>query len=214
MNILCVSATEFEIAPFLEAKAGTDFLITGVGAPTAVYHILKRLQQIDYDLVIQAGIAGSFKPALKPGKVVFVKQDCFADLGTSEKGDFSTVFEMGFYNQNEFPFTKGWLKNPGTLMDLFPLLKIKGITINTVTDNKTQIKQLIKKFNPQVETMEGAALHYICLQEKIPFIQLRAISNYVGERDKSKWRIKEAIKNLNEALIKITAHMVSGNMDH
>ena len=45
--------------------------------------------------------------------------------------------------------------------------------------------------------MEGAALHYVCLSEKIPFLQLRSVSNYVGERDKSKWALREAIMNLN-----------------
>ena len=49
--------------------------------------------------------------------------------------------------------------------------------------------------------MEGAAFHYVCLQENIPFVQLRAISNFVGERDKSKWLMKEAIENLNRETI-------------
>jgi futalosine hydrolase len=35
----------------------------------------------------------------------------------------------------------------------------------------------------------------------IPFIQIRAVSNYVGERDKSKWKTQEAIYNLNETLL-------------
>ena len=48
-----------------------------------------------------------------------------------------------------------------------------------------------------IETMEGAALHYVCLSERIPFLQLRCVSNYVGERDKSKWALREAIMNLN-----------------
>jgi futalosine hydrolase len=45
--------------------------------------------------------------------------------------------------------------------------------------------------------MEGAALHYVALMEKIPFLQLRSLSNFVGERDKNKWLMKEAIINLN-----------------
>jgi futalosine hydrolase len=65
------------------------------------------------------------------------------------------------------------------------------------------LNQLFTKFDPQIETMEGAALHYICLQENVPFLQLRSISNYVGERNKEKWKLKEAIDNLNEALVKI-----------
>ncbi|BAV04181.1 phosphorylase family protein [Filimonas lacunae] len=50
--------------------------------------------------------------------------------------------------------------------------------------------------------MEGAALHYACRQTNTPFIQIRAISNYIGERDKSKWRIKDAIGELNQVLLK------------
>jgi futalosine hydrolase len=49
--------------------------------------------------------------------------------------------------------------------------------------------------------MEGAALHYVCLQENIPFVQIRSVSNYVGERDKTKWKIQEAIENLNRELL-------------
>jgi futalosine hydrolase len=54
-----------------------------------------------------------------------------------------------------------------------------------------------------VESMEGAALHYVCLSEKIPFLQLRGVSNYAGERNKSKWKLKEAIGNLNKELIRL-----------
>jgi futalosine hydrolase len=50
--------------------------------------------------------------------------------------------------------------------------------------------------------MEGAALHYVCREANIPFIQVRAISNYVGERNKEHWKIKEAIDSLNEHLLK------------
>jgi futalosine hydrolase len=52
--------------------------------------------------------------------------------------------------------------------------------------------------------MEGACLHYVGRTANIPFLQIRAISNYVGERDKSKWQIKEAIAALNQALLKYT----------
>ncbi|MCH5683849.1 hypothetical protein LWM68_06005 [Niabella sp. W65] len=39
--------------------------------------------------------------------------------------------------------------------------------------------------------------------EKIPFLQIRGISNYVGERDKRKWNFKDAIDNLNNELVRI-----------
>ena len=51
--------------------------------------------------------------------------------------------------------------------------------------------------------MEGAALHYVCNSFNIPYLQIRSISNYIGERDKSKWEIKKAIENLNKEIIKL-----------
>ncbi len=203
MQILLVAATELEIAPFLQKKPATDFLITGVGCPATMYHLTKRLHQIDYDLVIQAGIAGSFTTSLNLGDVVLVGQDNFADIGISEAGKFYTIFEKDLGDQNAFPYNKGWLENNGESLDWFHLKKIKAVTVNTVTDDAAYIKQLVLKFDPQIESMEGAALHYTCLLENIPFIQLRSISNYVGERNKEKWKMKEAIDNLNEELFKI-----------
>jgi futalosine hydrolase len=54
-----------------------------------------------------------------------------------------------------------------------------------------------KKFDADIETMEGAAFFYSCLQLKIPFLQIRAISNFVEPRDKSKWNIPLALENLS-----------------
>jgi futalosine hydrolase len=59
--------------------------------------------------------------------------------------------------------------------------------------------------------MEGAALHYVCLQENIPFLQIRSISNRVGERDKAKWEFKEAIKNLNKELAVLLKEITTGS---
>lgn len=205
MQILVVAATEMEIGPFLQQNPAADHLITGVGCPSAIYHLTRRLHQMDYDLVIQAGIAGSFSREIMLGDVMIVKDDHFADIGIAEQNSFYTIFEKGLAEQNAFPFNKGWLENNAILLEEIFLQKVKGITVNTVTDNVQQIGSLISKFDPETESMEGAALHYVCLQENVAFLQLRSISNYVGERDKSKWKMKEAIENLNEELTKIFA---------
>ena len=203
MQILLVAATEKEIGSFSSCLPGTDVLITGVGAPATIYHLLKRIGQMDYDLIIQAGIAGSFTEDLSPGMTVLISQDCFGDLGVEINEKFNTVFEEGFCDENEFPFMNGWLLNDHPLLQIGSFRQAKAITVNKVTDNLQQKKRLIKKFSPQVESMEGAALHYVCLQEKIPFLQLRVISNYVGERDRSKWKIKESIEILKTAIGKL-----------
>ncbi|HJS53967.1 MAG TPA: hypothetical protein VJ765_05465, partial [Chitinophagaceae bacterium] len=65
------------------------------------------------------------------------------------------------------------------------------------------IKFYREEFDPVTESMEGAALHYVCLMEKTPFVQIRSISNYIGERNKQKWNMMDSIINLNKALTTI-----------
>ena len=84
----------------------------------------------------------------------------------------------------------------------------RGITVNKITDDKIQIKRFLEKFGADIESMEGAAFHYVCLQEKINFLQLRSISNIAGERDKTKWKMKEAISNLNIELKKLVKNIM------
>jgi len=203
MQILLLAATEQEIGPFTEANAGIDVLVSGVGLPATMYHLQKRMQQLDYDLIIQAGIAGSFNREIELGQTVWVSQDTFGDLGTEEKENFSSIFDMGLAEKNEFPFTDGWLVNNSEFTKKINLNPVTAVTVNKVTDSKLQEQQIIKRFDPGIESMEGAALHYVCLQENIPFVQVRGVSNFVGERDKSKWKIKETIVNLNKELLKL-----------
>jgi futalosine hydrolase len=207
MKLLIVAATEFEIEPFIQHKKKADILITGVGIPATVYHLTQKLITGKYDFVIQAGIAGSFSEKLNLGAVVGIKQDTFADIGIEEQGNFQTLFETGFIRKNDFPFTNGWLINQHLHMQQISLPLVNAITINKISDNDLQNKPMVGKFGADVESMEGAAFHYVCLQQKIKFLQVRSVSNYVGERDKSKWKMKAAIENLNSALIKIVDNL-------
>jgi futalosine hydrolase len=138
---------------------------------------------------------------------VIVKEDAFADLGIEENGNFKTLFETGFIKKNDFPFKDEWLVNPLPLLTENNLFVAKGITVNKIGDDPVQNKIIKRKFLPDVESMEGAAFHYVCLQQKINFLQLRGISNDVGQRDKSKWKLKESVENLNKELFKIMKNL-------
>jgi futalosine hydrolase len=200
MQILLVSATANEIELFINKYNNVDIFITGVGVPATLYNLQKRLFTDEYDFVIQAGVAGAFATELQLGQTVFVKQDAFGDLGIEENKFFTPLTSSGFANTNNFPYADGWLINGNGIPKDTSLKCVKAVTVNKVTDDVLQKEQLIKAFNPQIETMEGAALHYVCLQEEIPFLQIRTISNYVGERNKMKWQLTKAFENLNTQL--------------
>lgn len=200
MQILLVAATANEIELFINTYANVDILVTGVGVPATMYQLQKRLNKEDYDFVIQAGIAGAFSNELQLGETVLVKQDAFGDLGTEEKHIFTPATSAGLISAHDFPYADGWLMNMAGITKQTHLKTVKAVTVNKVTDDIVQKQHLITAYNPQIESMEGAALHYVCLMEDIPFLQLRSISNYVGERDKRKWKFKEAFESLTTEL--------------
>ena len=199
MNILIIASTEMEIKPLMSAYFEADYLITGVGSPATVYHLLKKITFKKYDLVLQVGVAGSFDESLKLGEVVLVNADCFADLGAIENKKFYSLFDLNLNNEN------GWLINQHQFNATLKF--VKGISVNCLTDEAEKINLFKEKYHADIESMEGAALHFVCLQEKIPFLQIRGISNFVGERDKSKWDLKSAIENSNNAALQILKSM-------
>ena len=83
------------------------------------------------------------------------------------------------------------------------LKPVRAITVNTSTGSEITMEKLLKKYNPDIETMEGATFFYICSRENIPFLALRAISNKVEKRNKNNWNINLALNNLSEKLIEV-----------
>ena len=208
-NILVASATAKEIGPFIElTRAGnftnTDILITGIGLTASTYHLTRQFALKKYDLVIQPGVAGCFDPAIAPGQVVTVKQDTIADQSVVELEKLKTLFDLNLVPQDQYPYKKGWLINPNKeILKKAKLKMVKGISVNQISTSKQMIKLYREIFDPVTESMEGAALHYVCSMEKVPFLQLRSISNYIGERNKKKWNMMDSIINLNDTLIRI-----------
>jgi len=212
MNCLLVASTAKEIAPFINHcriggnRAGMDILITGIGLTATTYSLVKQVCLKKPGIIIQAGIAGSYDKNISPGSVVVVKQDAIADLSVMENKELKTMFDLGLAKPGQFPFRNGWLVNlHDDLLRQTKLKRVRGISVNHITTSKQMIALYQNKFRPSVESMEGAALHYVALMEKIPFLQVRSISNYTGERNKKKWKIKEAVINLNEEIINISS---------
>ncbi|MBN2682312.1 MAG: futalosine hydrolase [Bacteroidales bacterium] len=219
MQILITAATNLEIKGFLDkiekkesfyenlwnfSNGNKNFalLITGIGSSISTYNLLKTLQTKKYDLVINCGLAGSFTKDIPIGSLVNVVSDCFADLGSDDNGNFLSVYDLKLENPNTFPFSNGKLVNK-TSLKFINLPKVCGITVNKASGNEKEIDFLKQKYNPITESMEGAGIAYTCIMEKIPFVQIRAISNYVLPRNQQNWNIKLALNNLHNFLFSL-----------
>ena len=200
MRILLAAATTFEVRTVVE-RFSVETVITGVGLVSTTYHLQKALSISQPDLVIQAGIGGCFDTDRPLGTLVAVKEEVIGDQGVEEQGRFRDLFELSFADPDLAPYTNARLVNPH--LDKFNLMRwpeVSGLSVNEVSTRQDRIVHWNTTYRPTVESMEGAALHFVCGMEGVPFIQVRALSNYIGERDKHKWDITGAIKNLNDGV--------------
>jgi len=214
MTYLLVAATSLEIAPFLDhlrkKEPGTapaydiDVLVTGIGLTASTHSITRQLLLKKPDMVIQAGVAGCFDRRIALGSVMTIKQDTIADQSVIELNQLKTLFDLKLVPHNQFPFKNGWLVNPHTtLLKKLKVKPVKGVSVNEITTSPKKVTFYEQNFAPVTESMEGAALHYACLMENVPFLQIRAVSNYIAERNKKNWNMKESIINLNNTLVKL-----------
>jgi len=200
MKILIVSATQFEIQPFLELAANypnCDTVITGVGMVATAFELGRVLHESKYDLLINIGIAGCFDRNLKIGEVVQVISESFVELGAEDDQQFIPIEQLGY---GKSKFTSSLLQ--GQNMQLPFVAQGHGITVNKVHGNADSIAK-IKQLSPNscIESMEGAAVFFAADKMDIPVIELRGISNYVEKRNRATWNIPLAIMNSNKALI-------------
>lgn len=214
-NVLIVAATPMEINPLLVTigvkpentavffdcpflSLQLSFLITGIGLVNTAY-AMGQLADKPFSYCIQVGIAGSFDKDLALGECVVVSQDELSELGAQDDERFIKWEHMGLSGTSIYT-AKG-------LDALSPCLKnlkqVRGISVNTVHGNETAIAKTKALFSPQIESMEGAAFFRACEHLKGNCWQLRAISNYVEKRDKSKWQMGLAIQHLNQLLVQV-----------
>lgn len=226
MKVLIVSATNFEIQPFVKhitqhshiddvdifhyKDYEITFCYTGIGAVAAAVNITKAIASFQPQLIVQAGIAGIFERTYPLGMLVHVVSEYQADLGAidPQKG-FQDIFDLGIADANDFPYEYKLINNQSITQlpykiyqEVKQLKPAISCTVNQIMGDTTIIDRIPAESDCHVESMEGAALHYAANSFKIPYFQVRSISNYVEPRNKQNWKMKNAIANLNSWLIK------------
>jgi futalosine hydrolase len=157
-------------------------LFTGVGQFNTIKNLLHYIHTYGKPLdLINIGVAGSFNPIHKLGSICKVITDTSANQIVERNNKILTWQEAGIPEAENNTFTP---QAPAWSMGL-NLAEVIGITSDTITDDQLKIQKLRNHFNADTESMEGAAVFYIAEKMDLPALQIRTISNMVGENDKN-----------------------------
>ncbi|GGG06103.1 Futalosine hydrolase [Paenibacillus aceti] len=191
-----------EIEQGQEGKAKFDVQLCGVGPISAAAEAAAYLAvNPQYDLVISAGIGGGFPGLADIGSIAIADSIIAADLGAETGDGFSSVDELGF-GSSRIPVEPAL---PERLMNAitaagWPACCGPILTLSTVTGSQTTADELSRRIPGAVaEAMEGYGAAFAAHRLGIPVMEIRAISNAVGPRDRESWRIGDALQALERA---------------
>ncbi|MFJ6935291.1 futalosine hydrolase [Streptomyces sp. NPDC101132] len=176
-----------------------DVLAGGVGpaAVAAATGAALAAAEHPYSLVVSAGIGGGFQPAAPVGSLVVADAIVAADLGAQTPDGFLTVEELGFGRAAHLPpadLTARVAEATGAL--LAPVL-----TVSTVTGTAARAAELAARHPlAGAEAMEGFGVAEAAAAHGVPVLEIRAVSNPVGPRDRAAWRIGDALAALTEGV--------------
>ncbi|MEV6786748.1 futalosine hydrolase [Streptomyces sp. NPDC051098] len=159
-----------------------------------------------YDLVVSAGIGGGFPSSAPLGTVVVADEIIAADLGAETPDGYLPVDELGFGRTILLPPT-GLPGRAAALLEAGgqPYLVAPVLTVSTVTGTARRAEELIGR-HPRAgaEAMEGFGVAEAATAHALPVLEVRAVSNPVGPRDRDAWRVKEALDSLRHAFQLLT----------
>jgi futalosine hydrolase len=172
----------------------------GVGPVEAALGTARALAARHYDAVINAGIAGGFRDRCTVGDAVVVSREDYVDLGLENGSTFPLPDEVQLVRTVESshgllqPFLEG----------LIPVIVGRGVTSATVTSTTSRALVLAHRFRADVESMEGFSVLRAAEAAGIPAIEIRGVSNIVGERESNEWDFRAGA----EAAVATTAAFI------
>ncbi|WP_405554867.1 futalosine hydrolase [Streptomyces sp. NBC_01171] len=200
-------------ATLLRTDGACDLLAAGVGpalaaASTATALTAAALTGTPYGLVVSAGIGGGFQPEAPVGSLVVADAITAADLGAETPDGFLPVTDLGFGTVTHLPpnsLVRGVVEatgaRPGTVL-----------TVSTVTGTATRAAALRERHpGALAEGMEGFGVAEAAAAHGVPVLEIRAVSNPVGPRDRAAWRIGDALGALTGAFGKLAPALESWN---
>ncbi len=191
--IVLVCAVAQELA-FLAPRPGVEVLVAGIGPVESGLAVARRLARGDCTLVVDAGIAGGFPGRAAVGDAVVVVRERYADIGLEGGGALSLP------DGAELVQSVAADALLTARLTAAGLVTGDGLTSARVTTTDARMQRFAEAYDPTVESMEGFAVLRAAALAGVPAIELRGVSNRVGDRATSGWDIRAGFRATERAL--------------
>jgi futalosine hydrolase len=203
--ILIVVATEIEATKLPKLERAIT-VVSGIGAVNAALATQAGILKHQPSMILSVGIGGAYPSSgLQPGDAAVSSRIVYAGLGAMDGEQFLDLEQLGF------PLLE---RNETKLFNTLPVSELSRgfaeaarithgpfLTLETVTGSLGTASRLERQVpGALVEGMEGAGVAHVAFKQHIPCLEVRGISNMVGPRDRSTWKIPEAMRALSKAL--------------
>lgn len=177
----------------------------GVGKVASAVRLQQLLARRDeIGAVVLFGIVGAFPDrhretpsSLGIGDVVVVREDRFGDEGVVTPDGFLDLGAMRLGDVGPFAADRRLLDAAVARLGVPP---VTGVTVSSCSGRDHESAAMHARSGADVESMEGAAVAFVCRQHELPLLQLRAVSNWTGDRDQGGWRLGDAVASVQRAV--------------
>lgn len=217
--ILVVCATELELLPLLDLLPADDAqwmsFVCGVGVVETTLHLSRFLaeQQNAFTAVLHFGVAGAYLAEAETEvdllDICMAEQELFGDFGICHRDHFEALPDH-LVHRSTYNLDRALLQNClGVLGEQnIPCRQGGFVTVAGVSATAERGRQLKNQYDALCENMEGAAVARVCEEFSIPLVEMRCISNFVEDRNLSRWKLNDACRRAAWVAAKLLQELI------
>jgi futalosine hydrolase len=214
MKLLIAYAVAEELGDFRYSDRA-DYAVLGVGPVEAAIALTRKLAQTRYDLVLNVGIGGGF-PGVNVGSAVIVDRAHYVDLGREDASELHLPGGVALITSTPAalhllpPDFTALAAGPGSSAEASPRYCGPGICSATITTSDERAARLYNLVPGACsESMEGFAALRAAMLAGVPALELRGISNRVGDRELAAWDFRAGAQAAQRLLHDVLQHIPS-----
>ena len=184
-------------------RDGVEVFACGVGPVEAAAETARKLARGRYETVVNAGIAGAFRGRARIGDALAITEESLAELGLEGGGPLrlpggATLVDRTAADAQLVRGARASRLATGT-----------GITVAQITTTDSTAQRLGERYGADVESMEGFSVLRAAALARVPALEIRGISNYVGDRSASEWNFEAGARAAAAGLTAFLDRMVA-----